>query len=191
VAFGQQVIALAKEDVASMTQNSGHSNLFRVPSKMAWVEPFLRALLPLLFICASGLLYAGQRAAPIDDITGNYHFLSPQDTLAILDEEGNLSGYLDVLQTEDESDAMLSYPITTGSRQKERVEFKTGKIHQEYFHFSGTVQRGQGKKDSDPDYLRLVGDLEIVTVSGDSGKETVDRRQVVFQRMGKGEAAPE
>ena len=148
-------------------------------------------MLPLLFICAGGWLRAVERPAPIDDVTGNYHFLSPQDTLAILDEEGKLSGYLDVLQAEDESDALLSYPIADGSRRNERVEFKPGKIHQKYYRFSGTTQRGQGKKDTDPDYLRLVGNLEIVTVSGDTGKESVERRQVVFQRMGKGEATAE
>ena len=96
-----------------------------------------------------------------------------------------------MFQSEDESDALLSYPITSGSRQDDRVEFKTGKIHQEYYRFSGTAQRGQGKKDTDPDYLRLVGELEIVTVSGETGAESVERRQVVFQRMGKGEESPE
>ena len=137
------------------------------------------------------MLCAEQRPAPIDDVTGNYHFLSPQDKLAILDEEGKLSGYLDVFQSEDESDALLSYPITNGSRQDERVEFTTGKIHQKYYRFSGTAQRGQGKKDTDPDYLRLVGELEIVTVSGEKGAESAERRQVVFQWMGKGEGMAE
>ena len=31
---------------------------------------------------------------PIDDITAKYHFLAPDDTLAILDEEGKLKGYM-------------------------------------------------------------------------------------------------
>ena len=158
---------------------------------MARVGSPLWVWLPLLFICAGGWLRAEQHPAPVDDVTGNYHFLSPQDKLAILDEEGKLSGYLDVFQSEDESDALLSYPITIGSRQNERVEFKTGKIHQKYYRFNGTAQRGQGKKEPDPDYLRLVGDLEIVTVSGETDAESVERRQIVFQRMGKDEETPE
>ena len=165
-----------------MTQDAGKISRFGAR---------LRVLLPLLFICAGGLPCAEQRPAPIDDVTGNYHFLSPQDKLAILDEEGKLSGYLDVFQSEDESDALLSYPITDGSRQNERVEFKTGKIHQKYYRFVGVAQRGQGKKDTDPDQLRLVGDLDIVTVSGDTGAESVERRQVVLQRIGKGEGTEE
>jgi hypothetical protein len=174
-----------------MIQDSGKISRFGAPARIAGPAQFWWVLLPLMFICAGGWLCAVERPAPIDDVTGNYHFLSPQDKLAILDEEGKLSGYLDVLQSEDESDALLSYPITDGSRQNERVEFKTGKIHQKYYRFAGVAQRGQGKKDSDPDHLRLVGDLEIVTVNGETGAESVERRQVVFQRMGKGEAAAE
>ena len=174
-----------------MTRSSGKIMRGGLPARVARRALSLWVVLPLLLICAGGLLGAEQRPAPIDDVTGNYHFLSPQDKLAILDEEGKLSGYLDVFQSEDESDALLSYPITIGSRQDDRVEFKTGKIHQKYYCFAGVVQRGQGKKDTDPDYLRLVGDLEIVTVSGETGAESVERRQVVFQRMGKGEETPE
>ena len=148
-------------------------------------------VLSLLLIGAGGWLRAVERQAPIDDVSGNYHFLSPQDKLAILDEEGKLSGYLDVFQTADESDVLLSYPLRVGSRQGEHVEFRTGKIHQKYYRFAGVAQRGQGKKDTDPDHLRLVGTLEIVTVNGETGTESVERRQVMFQRMGKGEAADE
>jgi hypothetical protein len=123
----------------------------------------------------------------IQDITGKYQFLSADDTIAILEEEGKLKGYIDVYQGEEESDAILSYPIQLGTRQKDRVEFKTGKIHQKYYRFSGTVERGRGHEEGDPDYLRLVGDLEIVTVQGDSGAEKVDRRRVLFKSLGKDE----
>jgi len=174
-----------------MTRSSGKSKRVGVPSRIAGRVCSLWALLAFVLICAGGLLRAEQRPAPIDDITGNYHFLSPDDKLAILDEEGNLSGYLDVTQPADESDALLSYPITSGTRQNERVQFKTGKIHQKYYRFAGVAQRGQGKKDTDPDYLRLVGDLEIVTVNGETGEESVERRPVIFQRMGKGEGPTE
>ena len=182
---------MVNENVALMTQDAGKISRFGAPLRVAGPARPLGVLLPLLFIGAGGWLCAEQRPAPIDDVTGNYHFLSPQDKLAILDEEGKLSGYLDVFQAEDESDALLSYPITIGSRQSDRVEFKTGKIHQKYYSFAGVAQRGQGKKDTDPDHLRLVGELEIVTVNGETGAESVERRQVVFQRMGKGEAAAE
>ena len=133
-------------------------------------------------------LRAQKGAEAIDDITGKYHFLTADDTLAILEEEGELHGYIDVYQSEDESDAILSYPITTGSRKGDHVEIKTGKIHQRYYRFEGKVERGAGHTPKDPDYLRLIGDLEIVTVRGDSGSEAVARRRVIFKSMGRRES---
>lgn len=143
----------------------------------------------LLLLAGAPRLRAQKGAEPIDDITGKYHFLAADDTLAILEEEGVLHGYIDVYQGEDESDAILSYPITAGSRKGEHVEITTGKIHERFFRFEGKVVRGAGRTPSDPDYLRLTGDLETVTVKADSGTEAVDRRRVIFKSMGRSESA--
>jgi hypothetical protein len=124
-------------------------------------------------------------------MTGKYEFLSEGDTLAILEEEGKLKGYIDVVQSEEESDAVLSFPITAGSRHKDRVEFKTSKIHQEYYRFSGTARRGSGHEETDPDYLRLIGTLEIVSVKGETGEESVQRRRVVLRSLGRHERGAE
>ena len=123
----------------------------------------------------------------IDDITGKYHFLSPDDTLGILEEEGKLKGYIEITQGEEESDDVLSYEIVAGSRQNDRVEFKTNMIHRRYYRFSGKVERGSGRQTEDPDYLRLVGDLDTVTVNGDTGQESVDRKHLVLKGIGKSE----
>ena len=123
--------------------------------------------------------------AHIPDITGNYQFLTAADTLAILEEEEKLKGYVDVFQGEDESDAILSYPITAGTRKGMQVEFRTGKIHQKYYRFSGKVERGAGRAENEPDFLRLVGGLEIVTVNGETGEESVQRPHVVFKSLGR------
>lgn len=132
-----------------------------------------------------------QAGSEIDDITGKYHFLSPQDTLALLDEDGRLKGWMDVLQEGDESDDILSFQVAQGTRTKDHVEFKTSKIHQRYYRFSGTVQRGTGRKRGDPDYLRLAGDIEAITVSGETGAETVEKKAVVFKSKGKAESDDE
>lgn len=136
------------------------------------------------------LLAAGGplRARPqqeIDDITGKYHFLNADDVLALLEEEGKLNGYIDVFQGEEESDTILSYPISIGTRKKDRVEFKTRRIHQKYYRFSGTVRRGSGHEAADPDFLELVGDLETVVVKGESAEESAQRTHVVLKSMGR------
>ena len=123
----------------------------------------------------------------IDDITGKYHFLSPDDTLGILEEEGKLKGYIEITQGEEESDDVLSYEIVAGLRQNDHVEFKTNIIHRKYYRFSGQVERGPGHQTDDPDYLRLVGDLETVTVNGDTGQESVERKHLVLKGIGKSE----
>jgi hypothetical protein len=138
-----------------------------------------------------GGLSAQQEGEEIRDITGKYHFFSADDTLALLEQEGKLRGYIDVYQDEDESDVILSYPINVGERKKNHVEFRTGKIHRKFYRFSGTVERGKGHEEGDPDYLRLVGDLEIVTVNGESGEEEAQRMHMVFQSLGKAEREQE
>ncbi|HEV2178256.1 MAG TPA: hypothetical protein VGW33_13810 [Terriglobia bacterium] len=150
--------------------------------RTAWMLVVLAVPLPLV---RQAQLKAQQGAGQIDDISGEYDFISPEDTLAVLDEDGKLKGYIDVIQGQDESDAVLTYDITIGTRQKDHVELKTSKIHEKYYRFSGTAARGSGKKESDPDYLRLVGDLETVTVNGSSGLESIARQHVVFKSKGK------
>src|SRR5260370_21835393 len=123
----------------------------------------------------------------IEDITGEYHFLSPDDTLALLEEDGKLKGYIDVYQSEEESDTVLSYTITSGWRKQDQVEFKTSKIHQRYYRFAGRVERGRGQEEKDQDYLPLVGDLEIVSITAADGGESVNRVHAVLKSMGKAE----
>jgi hypothetical protein len=130
---------------------------------------------------------AAQTSEKIDDITGKYHFLSADDTLGILEEEGNLKGYIEVVQGEEESDDVLTYEIISGSRKNDHVEFKTKTIHRKYYRFSGTVERGSGRQADNPDYFRLVGDLETVTVKGDNGQESVDKKHLVLKLIGKAE----
>ncbi len=144
-------------------------------------------LLTALLLCIAGTPKAIGAEDEIQDITGKYHFLTADDTLAVLEEEGVLKGYIDVYQGEDESDAVLSYTILQGSRKKDHVEFRTNEIHRKYYRFTGKVERGAGHQDADADYLRLVGDLEIITVKGDKGEESVERKRVIFKSFGKSE----
>jgi len=136
---------------------------------------------------AASVLMAQMEERPIDDITAKYHFLSADDTLAILDEEGRLKGYIEVAQPEEESDDILSFDIVEGSRDKNHVKFRTNKILGKFYRFSGTVERGKGHAEKDADYFRLIGDLDIVTVNGDTGKEAVRTVRVFLKSFGKSE----
>ena len=151
----------------------------------------------LLIIAAALLLVEthapllAQLNSGIGDMTGRYHFVGPDDTLAILEEEGRLKGFIEVFQGEEESDEMLSYAIELGNRQGEHVEFKTSKIHERYYRFTGVIQRGTGRTGNDTDYMRLVGDLETIIANSVSGKEDHKHLQVVFKLKGKAELEEE
>ena len=144
-----------------------------------------------LVLLAGSILKAQDETQPIDDITAKYHFLSADDTLAILDEEGRLKGYIEVAQPEEESDDILSYDIVEGSRDKTHVKFRTNRIHGKFYRFSGTVERGKGHEEKDPDYFHLIGDVDIVTVNGDTGKEGVRTVRVFLKSFGKSERPEE
>jgi len=149
-------------------------------------------LVILAFLAGALCAYASPQGAPnLDDITGKYHFLSPDDTLGILEEEGKLKGYIEVAQGAEESDDELSYEIVAGMRTRDHVEFKTNVIHRKYYRFSGKVERGSGRQPDDPDYLHLVGDLETITVKGDSGQESVVKKHLVLKCLGKAEGKDE
>jgi hypothetical protein len=136
--------------------------------------------------------YASPQGTPnLDDITGKYHFLSADDTLGILEEEGKLKGYIEVAQGAEESDDVLSYEIVAGLRKRDHVEFKTNIIHRKYYRFAGKVERGSGRQSDDPDYVHLVGDVEAVTVKGDSGQESVVKKHLVLKCFGKAESKDE
>jgi len=149
-------------------------------------------VIAVIFLVAQAAT-AKKNAAPqsVPDMTGKYHFLSPDDVVGILEEEGKLKGYVDVYQGEDESDAILSYQISIGTRTGNQVEFRTRKIHEKYYRFTGTVERGKGAKENDPDYLRLVGELTTVTSNSVTGKNDVQTQHVILKSIGKNENVPD
>jgi len=132
-----------------------------------------------------------QSTEQVEEINTEFHFLGLEDALLIHEEEGLLKGQINVAQGEEESDSVISYPITIGNRTGNHLEIKTGTIHRKYYRFNGKVERGSGHKSKDGDYLRLVGDVQIVTVQGDTGKEDVVTKHVVMKSLSASEIAEE
>jgi hypothetical protein len=174
-----------------MSQSSGHSPL-TIPSHCPIRKPLLALLVFVAaLIVPAQILKPQDENSPVDDMTAKYHFLSPEDTLAILDEEGKLKGYIEVTQPQEESDDIISFDIQQGSRQKNHVAFRTNRIHGKFYRFSGTVEHGKGQEEKDSDYLHLVGDLDVVSVNADTGKETVQTLRVTFKSLGVAERPDE
>ncbi len=170
-----------------MAQRFAEMALFDFSRGIRLTKPLGCLAVLTVVLLTGGVLKAQDETQTIDDMTAKYHFLSAEDTLAILDEEGRLKGYIEVAQPEEESDDILSFDILEGSRKKTHVEFRTNRIHGKFYRFSGTVERGKGHVEKDPDYFRLIGDLDIVTVNADTGKEAVQTVRVTFKSIGKSE----
>lgn len=154
------------------------------PAPGFWLTATLLITVIAIF-AAWGSLKAQSASSTVGDITGDYEFLHPYNTLAILQEDQMVKGYIDVLQGESESDAILSYPITIGERKGDHLDFRTRTIHAMYYRFSGTIQHGKGKKKGDPDYIELVGELQTIQHNSVTHQDKVDRQQVVFKSKGK------
>jgi hypothetical protein len=180
-----RVLTYSLDRVVSRLRRS----LVPVPrSRACFVRLFRSAL--LIALAFRPTLFAQQEMQVAPVMTGRYHFLGPEDELAILQEETVLKGFIDVFQGENESDAILSYQIISGSRNGNRVEFTTRAIHEKHYHFSGRVEQGRGKRSGDPDYLQLVGVLETCTSNSVTGKNEVAQQNVVFKSIGRGESEP-
>lgn len=158
--------------------------------RSAWKTAVAQAglLMTLLSVAAIATLAQSAPTANVAPVmTGRYHFLAAQDELAILQEETMLKGFIDVAQGPNESQAFLSYPITIGSRHGNQVSFRTRTIHEKYYRFTGTIERGKGKKPGDADYLHLTGVLETITSNSVTGQHQVIRQNVAFKSYGKNE----
>lgn len=149
--------------------------------------------LSMVLLCAFSARLQAQSPAgeTVPRMTGRYHFLGPEDTLSILQEENVLKGYIDVFEGDSESDDVLSYQITIGSRQGNHVEFRTRPIHEKFYRFNGIVERGTGKKPSDPDYLQLNGDLVILVLNSVTGQKKSVSQKVILKSIPRGQGPPD
>jgi hypothetical protein len=164
------------------------------PALRHWARQGIKVLLGSLVLLVLGAWSAPraqQAGNKIEEINTEFRFLGAEDTLLLHEEEGKLSGQIDVYQNNDESDDVLTYDLTLGSRKNDHVEFKTAEIHRKYYRFNGAAERGSGHEEKDADHLRLIGDLEIITVRGDSGEESVERKQVVLKSLSASEISDE
>jgi hypothetical protein len=184
---------VGREEGCSTAMVQGHSENSPLPfsTRCGLAPPILCLAVVAALMFSFRHLQAQDEQLPVDDITAKYHFLSAEDTLAILDQEGKLKGYIEVTQPAEESDDILTYDLVEGLRQKNHVEFRTNRIHGKYYRFSGTAERGKGHEDKDPDYLHLAGSLDVVTVNAETGKESVQVMRLTFKSIGKAERPDE
>ncbi len=147
---------------------------------MKKLSMFLLAGLVMVSVATFG---HGQRNRELEDITGRYSFLKPDDLLGILDEDGELRGFIEVLQEDEESAELFSYTISRGSREGDQVRFKTDTIHGITYRFSGKVQVSRERKPNQRGYMLLVGILRVETRVPATGEEKTEEKKVVLESL--------
>src|SRR5208282_6073826 len=136
VVCGSRKTGDRKGCIKRMAQGFAEMALFDFSRGIRLTKPLGCLAVLTVVLLTGGVLKAQDETQTIDDMTAKYHFLSADDTLAILDEEGRLKGYIEVAQPEEESDDILSFDIVEGSRNKTHVKFRTNRIHGRFYRFS-------------------------------------------------------
>lgn len=127
------------------------------------------------------------QAAQIEDISGLYSFVRDGDTLQInLQPDGRVTGYVSkVADGDSDRGQMLDFMFEKASLKGQDLEFRTKKIHAEYFEFKGHVERGPGKTHDDDAYFVIRGTL--TTVREDlNGKAVPSASEVEFKSFPAG-----
>ena len=147
------------------------------------MKPACTVVLIGLVMILDVIVVHGQQKREIEDITGRYSFLEPDDLLGILDEDGELRGFIEVLQGKDESDDIFSYTITRGVREGNQINFKTDTIHGITYRFSGKVQIGKARNPTQRGFMLLVGTIQIEKNVSLAGKGKTEERRVVLESL--------
>lgn len=137
-------------------------------------------LLSFFFLLTTGLGVA-QDWKP-QDISGLYSFVRSGETVQInVQPDGHVGGYVSrVAEGESDHGQMLDTMFEKASLQDHQLEFKTKKVHGEWFEFKGRVARGEGKTREDEGYFVIRGTLTMVREDV-NGKTAPLSRQVEFK----------
>ena len=147
------------------------------------MKPACAIVLIGLVMIFDAIVVHGQQKREIEDITGRYSFLKPDDLLGILDEDGELRGFIEILQEDDESDDIFSYTITRGVRKDNQINFKTDTIHGITYRFSGKVQISKKRNPTQRGFMLLVGTIQIEKNKFLDGKGITEERKVVLESL--------
>lgn len=140
-------------------------------------------LLSLLLLSAVTAVTQNSQA----DVTGLYSFLRSGETVQInVQPDGRVTGYVShMADGESDRGQMLDMLFEKASLRGGHLEFRTKKIHGEWFEFAGHVERGKAQTHDAEGYFVIRGTL--TTVREDlNGKPTPLATEVEFKSFPAG-----
>jgi hypothetical protein len=121
-------------------------------------------------------------ANPADDYSGMYGFLRDGEFLQLTIEDGaRVSGFISRFgDLDSDRGVFLDHFFKQAKLEGNKLTFTTETVHNVWFDFKGSVDRGQGKNRAQEDYYVLRGTL--TENMSDANKKTSSRsRQVEFK----------
>lgn len=121
------------------------------------------------------------------DITGLYSFVRSGETLQInVQPDGRVTGYVShMADGESDRGQVLDMLFDKAALHGNRLEFRTKKVHGEWFEFNGHVDRGKAPSHDAEGYYLIRGTL--TTVREDvNGKPTPLANEVEFKSFPAG-----
>ena len=141
---------------------------------------FLRAI--LLITCALAVVAQQAPTSAGDDYSGMYGFLRDAEFLQLtIEDGGRVTGFISRFgDLESDRGVFLDHFFKQGKLEANKLTFTTETVHNVWYEFKGTVDRGQGKSHSEEEYYILHGTLTENTT--DANKKTSSRsRQVALK----------
>jgi hypothetical protein len=130
-------------------------------------------------------------ANPADDYSGMYGFLRDGEFLQLTIEDGaRVSGFISRFgDLDSDRGVFLDHFFKQAKLEGNKLTFTTETVHNVWFDFKGSVDRGQGKNRGEEDYYVLRGTL--TENMSDANKKTSSRsRQVAFKSFPQDSEAP-
>ena len=125
---------------------------------------------------------APEAGRPGEQYSGMYSFLQEGEFVQItVEDAGRVSGFVSRYgDLDSDKGAFLDHFFKTGTLQENKLSFTTAVVHGKSFEFTGTIERGEGKKPGDEDYYVIRG--KLTENSTDSNKKVSARsREVAFK----------
>ena len=129
--------------------------------------------------------------------SGTYTFLKEGEYVQItVEDTGQVTGFISRFDNAgnpsgDENGTFVDQFFKSGKLDSGKLTFTTKPLHDQWFEFAGTINRGDGKDPGDEAYYVLKGTLTENTTGSDKDKKlTSHAQQVTFKMFPEAESAP-
>jgi hypothetical protein len=142
----------------------------------------LACFLFLLFLPVTAQEDKAPAPLPGSEYSGMYSFLRDGEFVQVtVEDQGRVTGFVSRYgDLESDRGAFLDHFFKQGKLEGNKLSFATETVHDVWFEFRGSVERGEGKKSGDEAYYVLKGTLTENSTDG-AKKTSPHSREVALK----------